>query len=401
MSVTDQYARGIALYQQGQYDQAIESLTAVAGGSDLSGRLGRYYLGRALRVAGFDAGRAGDLDGAVRFIRQAAEAIGPTAELTGYLANLYARTVVVPDRNDDPAEQVAAAAMEQYHAGRPTEALMTLQQGCRDHRQSASLHLSAGMILAGQDRLGEARRHFLRAIECDCSCPEAYRYLGLCDGSEGRFATALGYLQRALSLRPADLPLAREVLVMARAAACEGETVNLRLPDDVGTASERDLDRLAELIPVESDLIGAFLALPAGPADEEIFGVLSVVMDVVLTRHGDYADMQHRQALVHQRLGRDAKALRHARKAVAINGEYVQGRFLAGSLLLDADPTGAAEHLRRAVTAGGDYADVHATLGLAYQRLGQIDAARLEMRRSLEINENYAPAAEALQRMVA
>jgi tetratricopeptide (TPR) repeat protein len=283
----------------------------------------------------------------------------------------------------------------------PLQALMALQDAIRRHRHSSRLHLVAGMILTGQDRLDDARRHFLRAAERDCSCYEAYRYLGLCDASQGKFAPAVSHLTRALSQRPADLSLARETLTVAKAAMAEGLMVRTTFTDHVGATLESDLDRLAELILTENDFAVVPLGLPVSEADEEIFGVFSTVMDVVLARHGEYADMQHRQAMMQQRLGRPQRALTHVLKALAVNPTFVQARFLAGALLLDTDPTAAAEHLRRAVAAGGDYADVHATLGTAYERLGRTDAARVELRRSLEINNSYAPAAEALKRLVA
>ncbi|MFW6146642.1 MAG: tetratricopeptide repeat protein [Planctomycetota bacterium] len=395
MSVVEDYIRGTTLYVQGSYAKAEEALAPLAGGSLVVGRFARYYLGRCLLARAAGAAANGAADEVPRWVHRAAKLLGGRADLAGYLAGLYARHVDTTDHRPglDEEDSVRLAAVAQARQGRPLEALSTLRRALRTHPQSAPLHLTAGMILAGQDRFGEAAQHFQRATQCDCACAEAYRYLGLCHAAAGRFGAALGLLKRALSIDPADLALIREALSTARAAG-----TTLALPSHVDGPREADLDRLAALVLGESDFVEAVLALPAGAVDAEIFGVLATVMGLVLADHGDYADMHYRQALLQRRLGRRDRALAHAERAVAINDGYVRARFLAGSLRVDAHPRAAAEHLRRAVSAGGDEADVHATLGMAYQRLGRIRAARRERERSIEINSNDTSAAEALAR---
>ncbi|NLF29925.1 MAG: tetratricopeptide repeat protein [Planctomycetes bacterium] len=394
MSVVEDYIRGTDLLVRGSYIEAERVLAPIARGGGLVGRFGRYYLGRCLRAQGVAAAAAGAPAEAAAAVRRAAELLGGRADLAGYLAALYARHVdSAHERAADEEEQARLRAIAQGRQGRAMEALSTLRTALCAHPQSAPLHLAAGMVLAAQDRFDEAAGQFQLATQCDCACAEAYRRLGHCRAAEGRFDEALGLIRRALSIDPGDLTLIRETLTAARAAGAA-----VVLPAEVGAPREEDLRRLAALVLGETDFVQALLALPAAAADGEIFGVLALVMDLVLAHHDDYADMHYRAALVQRRLGRREAALAHAERAVALNDGYVQARFLAGSLLVDCDPRAAAEHLRRAVSAGGDWADVHATLGAAYQRLGQSQDARREMARSLQINSNYTPAAEAMAR---
>ena len=404
MTATDDYREGIACYKRGRYVLASDRLTAIAGGSDLLGRLGRYWLGRACRDAAMDSAAHGDLEGADQRIRRAAQLVGPHADLARYLGGLYGGRIAMRPAEPVASDSVAAIATEAQdlcRSGRKAEALMLLYQGIRTHGPQSQLHLPAGMILAGQDRIDEARRHFLKAAQYDCSCGQAHRYLGLCDVAEGAFRKAVGRMERALSLNPGDLALIRELLSIVRAAQADGHDIRLTAPADLSVPAVEDIQRLASVVLADSDWVSAFFDLPVSDADEEIFGLLSMVLDMVLAEHSDYADIHDRQSRVCGRLGMTDRAIVHARRAAEINPRYVGGRYHLGALLMAVDPPAAAEHLRGAVDAGGDYADIHATLGVIYERLGKVDDARRELARSLEINCDYAPAREALGRLVA
>lgn len=350
MSVVEDYIRGTALYDQGSYAEAQEALAPIARGRGLLGRFGRYYLGRCLLARAVAAAATGALDDAGAAVRRVAELVGGRADLAGYLAGLYARHVEIAHDGPelDTEDRLRREAIALAREGRTNDALDALRTALDAQPQSAPLHLTAGMVLTWQDRLDEAAEQFHHATQCDCAYTEAYRCLGRCHAAAGRFDVAAGLLRRALSIDPGDLALVHEALAAARAAG-----VSLTLPVGVGTPREADLDRLAALVEAESDFVEALLALPAGAADGEIFAVLGSVMDVVLAHHAGYADMHYRQALLQRRLGRLDRALAHAERAVAINGGDVQARFLAGSLLVESDPTVAADHLRRAVSAGG------------------------------------------------
>lgn len=411
MTAAHSYSQGISLYRQGRYDEAAGALSTVVDEPGLLGQLARYYQAQACRQAGLEMARAGQLQGAQEYLRRTMKLMGPNADLAGYLARIYMQMgmhdraeaqleAVAETHRDRPAAQ-AALAMAQHHNGRTTQAMLTLGAALRDHPDSAELHEAMGLALSREDRHKEAARHFAKAIECDCLRADAHYHLGLCEAAQGRCAEAARRLERAHSLRPNDVLLAYQLAIIARAAAEQGTPVQLTLREPTTTPAESDLRHLADFVASENDFVMAFLSLPVSPADEELFGLISAVLDTALELHPTYADLHYRQSLVCLRLGNAAGAVEHAQQAVTINPHYVQARIHLARLLAEAEPALAADHLHMAIESGGEYADAHALLGEVYCRLGNPVQAQVELHHALEINPRYKLAGEAMRRLVA
>jgi tetratricopeptide (TPR) repeat protein len=169
----------------------------------------------------------------------------------------------------------------------------------------------------------------------------------------------------------------------------------LSVPDRASLAG------LVEQISRDSEMVLAMLQLPENDADDELFGALSGLLELALEQHEARADLHHRQALVLDRLGRQDEAIAHARRAVEINPQFVQAHILLGSLLMGRQPQAAESHLRQAVASGGDYADVHLRLADLARQAGNLEQARAELARALEINGNYEQAKAALADLAA
>ena len=278
---------------------------------------------------------------------------------------------------------------------------MTLHEALRQHPSSAELHVHLGLMLCREGRMDKAAKSFQWATECDCSRADAYYYRGLCEAALGHCAAAVRDLERALSLQPDNVLMAYQLAAVARAAAEQGSPVQIRLPEPSRAPATSHLRYLAEFVCKEPDFISAFLALPDSPADEELFGLLSAILETALEMHPGYADLHFRQALVLQRVGNAVAAREHAQRAVEINPNYVQGQILYGRLLAEHEPPEAALHLQMAVECGGDYADVHTLLAQLYHRMGRLDEARTELHSALRVNGDYAPARQALASLAA
>jgi len=405
------FARGIRLYRQGMYRQAKTELTNASATGGVLGRIARYYRGRACYEAAVGLARQGDLAGTQAYLGRSAGLLGRSSDLAVYLARAYgavgrrrraeAKLNAAADLSHGDPNIVARLARTQARDGRTVEAMMTLRAALREHPDAAELHLQAGLVLSRQGRLSEAGEHFRRACECDCCSAPAHRYLGLCKAAEGRCAEAVGHLSRAHALRPHDIVCAYELASVARAAADRPYDCPLRLQPIVTPSDSNSLRDLAEFVTAESDFVGAMLSLPPSEIDSELFSLLSAVMDLALEIHERYADLHYRQALILRRLDDHEGAAGHARRALEINGRYVQARILLGKLLVQTDPAAAIEQLTAAVTLGGDYADVHAELGGLYQAAGDTDKARRAWTRALEINHSFTKASDALRRLAA
>lgn len=410
MSAASSYSRGIELFRRGRYDQAVAVLCTVTDEPGLIGRLARFYQAQACRQAGVELARAGNLVAAQEYLQRTIRLIGTNADLAHYLARLYtqmglhdraeAHYDAAASHRDSPAVR-AALARAQHRAGRSAQAMITLGEALHAFPDAPELHVQAGLMLARDERYAAAADEFRRAIECDCLCDEAHYHLGLCEAAQGRCAEAARHLERALQLRPHDVLLAYQLALTARAAADAGQSILLRLPEASTPSGQTYMQQLADFVAREADFVAAFLSLPPSEADEELFGLLSAVLDTALADHGDYADLHLRQSLVQRRLGNADKSVAHARRAVEINADFVQARIQLAGLLAEQAPADAVRHYEHAVRSGGDYADVHAALGDLYDRLGRPDHAAAALRRALEINCNYSRAREALRRLAA
>lgn len=411
MTAATGYSQGIRLFQQGRYDEAVAALAPVAPEPGLIGQLARYYQAQACREAGLQLARDGQLKAAQEYLRRTIKLIGPSADLACYLARIFdqmgrhdraeAQLDMVAQAYPDNAVMQARLAVAQTRAGRPAAAMITLRDAIRMHPDSAELHIQMGLLLAREDCVVEARESFRRAVECDCLSADAHYYLGLCEAAQGEYIAAVRSLERVASLRSDDVMAAYHLAVVARAAVEQGHDVRLSLRTFAAPPATTHLKHLADFVAIESDFISAFLSLPVSDADEQLFTVLSAVLETALQAHPRYADLHLRLSLVERRLGRISEAVAHAREAVDINPKYVQAWIVLGELQGEAEPAAAVDCFERAIRSGGNYADVHTSLAEGLIRLGRKDQAHSELRQALQINGQYKRAQQALERLAA
>ena len=411
-SEVDSYTTGMALYRAGRYDRALERLAGVCGREDLLGNLARFYTGMSHRALGIEALRRGALEPAQRHLRAAVGTLGREADLTSYLAAIYANTAryracatemeKVCDDDQAGPEAWRKLAQAQWRAGRRAEAYMTLTAAGRRFRLDPGLNLQLGLCYAAEERFAEAYECFRVAVEADCTNPEAHCCLAWSAAAQGAVQTAARSLQRALDLRPSDLMVALQLTLAAKAAAENGRPVVLRLPEPTPTPATSQVRQLANYVTAESDFIEAFLALPASPADAELFKMLAGILQMALAEHSQYADLHHYCGRVFRRLGRTGRALHHARRAVQINPRYVQALVALARMYAEQDELArAVGYVRRAIECGADWPDIHCLAGEWMIRLRRGEEAQTHLRRALQLKATYPRAAEALASLAA
>ncbi len=410
--VPRQYVTGMGYYCRRLHRQAVAELAHLRTRKDPTGNLARYYEGMSLRAMGLKAMASGRWDEAESHLRSAIKCIGRNADLSDYLAASYACTrrfdrctrqaeTSAELRSDDPAAW-RRFAQAQWQSGRRAEAHLTLRQAVRRLDQTAGLYIQIGLFLGAEGDLGGAAGAFTQAIEADCTNGDAHYYLALATLAGGDVVQAAKGLQRALELRPTDLMLAYQLAKVAHAAAERGTTLILRPFDLHPLPGRSQVDQLARYVTVEGDFIEAFLALPRSPVDEELFGLLSGVLEVALADHPDYADLQFHFSRVCQRLGRTLEAIGHADQAVRINPRFIKAQIhLAELYAQNGQAPLATKHLRQAVSAGADWADVHCRLGEILLAAGQPSTARWHLQRAVQLNAGYDRATKALSAMAA
>ena len=411
MTAVEAFRQGIHWFRQGRYDDAAAALADPAGKPGVLGKLARHYQGRAHYQAGLTLARAGRLYDALMRLRQARQILGDRASLAALLAQLC-QAAGASDRaeaqlqaagagGDGPAKVELDLADLQLHLGRPQQAMLTLHDALRRHPEESGLHLRMGLLLAQQEEYWQAKKHLLRCVDLAPQDAEAHYWLGMCEAALDAPAAAAASLGRAHALRPDRIIWAYQLALACRAAAQRGLPVQVPLAPPAAQPDRASLAGLVEQISRDSEIVLAMLQLPENDADDELFGSLSGLLELALEQHEERADLHHRQALVLDRLGKLDEAIAHARRAIEINPEFVQAHILLGSLLAGRQPQAAQEHLRHAIASGGDYADVHVRLAALAKEAGNIEQARTELVRALEINADYEQAKAALEALAA
>ncbi len=344
-------------------------------------------------------------------IKRARDVLGDSSSVALLLASLC-RAAGNADRaeahlqsagggGEGPAKVELDLADLQIRTGRSQQAMLTLCDALRRHWREPILHLRMGLLYARQEDYSQARKHLSFCVQFAPKNADGHYWLGMCHAVINDPAQAAMSLARAHELRPDRVVWAYQLAQVTRAAADRGIQVDLPIVPAAAPADKSSLAGLVETICRDSEIVLAMLAVPESDADEELFGSLCGLLELALEQHPNRADLHHRQSLVLDRMGQLDEAIKHARRAVAINPQYVQAHILLGSLLAESEPAIAQEHLKCAIAAGGDYADVHVRLAEIAKQAGKVEQARAELERALEINSDYEQAREALEALAA
>jgi tetratricopeptide (TPR) repeat protein len=307
-------------------------------------------------------------------------------------------------QGDDAVANWRKLALAQWRAGDRTQAYLTLTKAMRKLGPEAQLHLQKGLFHAAEEDFELARQSLARAAEADCTCAEAHYCLGLVASAGGDTRLAVRSLQRAFHLRPADVGIAYQVALAARAAAGNGYHVVVHLPDACGSnnADTSQVRQLARYVAGESDFVESFLALPVSQVDPELFEVLLGVIQMALAEHPRYADLQFNCARALGRLNRRSEALEFARRAIEINPRYVKALMYLGQLSAeDGNTAEAIQYMQKAIACGADWPDVHCMTAGLMRQANQVASARAHLERALQLNAGYVRAAKELALLAA
>lgn len=399
---------------RGCFAQAAKELQGLIGQDDTIGLLSRYHYALAHRSLSGKALAAGNFQAAQRHLKTAMDAVGSDCGLGSVLAGLYARGHKPTEclRETEKASATRAGknspefhrrlAQAQWQAGRRQEAALTLSQAFRRFGPTGTLHLQQGLFHAAESKFPEARKSLARAAEALCDNPDAHRYLGLAAAAMGDAPAAARSFQRALDLQPDDLMLAYQLSLAARSAAAAGVDIIVRLPAPKPIPTNGNLHALAERIAAEPDLVEALCSLPNNDLDNNLFALLAGAAELAIEDHPGYADLHLAASQAYARLGQHNAARARAETSLEINPAYIRARLHLAELCASGGLAAeAAGHYKRAVSDGADWPDVHLRASEALAGCGRNGDARRHLRRALELNAGFAPAAQALEALAA
>lgn len=410
---SDGYQRGVLLYQQGRYAQAIDQLRPLASRQTLVGQVASYYCGLACRQLGTAALGDGRFEEAQHHIRDAMGHLGERADLASFLAGIYARGGQIEQcaaqagkaadlATGSPAHQ-RTSALAQWQAGKRPEAILALSAAVRRFPLDASLHRQMGLFHAAQNESSFARRELSLAAELDGADVEARHQLALAAAAEGDMIDAARHLQRALELRPGDLLIAYQLSLAAAACAQAGRAVAIRLSDAAtSSGTENRCRQLASFVAREPDFVDALLGLPPSGADKELLELVLSAVRMALSEHPRFADLHLHCGRILSRLGRAEEAADCIEVATAINPRFVRAQIELAKVLSSLDRTDeATAALDAAIAAGADWPDVHCLAGELLCRSGRRQQGRAHFERALLLKKGYQRAAKALESLAA
>jgi len=359
--------RGICLLNAGQFDQAEIAFREAIGlggrGETLASYLAASLVGQGKAEAAIDT--------------------------LGHCAEHNPSSIVTRIRH----------ALALSSAGKKDEAIDALRCAVEENPECAQLHFQLGTLLTTLERFEEAELRFTQALNIDRDYAEARISLAMCYGVRGAPEESVAQLQRAQAQRPHDARIGLLLAQAARAAQHQGSAIHVRtnMTDDDPLNDDQGIEELSRVIADEPDFVDAFLSIPVGDVDEEVFAMLLKTLELALERHPEQAELHFHCGRVHDRLGQHLDAIDHNEQAVEIDSKFTRALIELGKLYRKTDRmTDAATRLEQAVAAGAEYADVYYLLGNLYRDLGMVGRARTAYRRALLINHRYQEAKEAL-----
>lgn len=290
-------------------------------------------------------------------------------------------------------------ALSSWQVGDHESAINALREGISENPNHAELHFQLGTLLATIENYDEAELRFTQAITIDRDHSEALVSLALCCGVRNSPQEAIRYLQKAQAKRRHDARIGLLLAQAAKAAHQRGQFVRVRadMPPSVEYADRTGIEELSRVIEADPDFVDAFLSIPSGEVNEDVFALLLRTIELALERAPEHAELHYHCGRVLDRLGRREDAISLNERAVALDPLFTRALIELGTLYRKTDRSAdATSRLEQAVAAGADYADVHYLLGNLYLDQGLLDRAKASYRRALHINDGYHAALEAL-----
>ena len=407
------YVEGLNCFRRGDYRSAVDDLTELAQGDDLVGRICRYYLGVARRNLGIEAISDGHFEEAERHFRSAMSCVGRRSGLVRYLANVYAPAVhespsldelrTSAENESNVPERWLMLSRAQWRSGNRDEAMVTVGSALDRLGDHGGLHMQYALFFAAEQQFSEALHCLYRAASVDDQNHEVHYNLGLIHAAMGNIREASVSFSRAWQLDPENLLYPVQLALASRAMKETSQLVSVNPPDMIESLPDkRQTSSLSACIEHDTDILDAFLNLPASEVDQELFGILAGLLQRSLAEHPNYADIRHRYSQVLQRLGGYSLAILHARNSVEINPNYVQGLIQLGRLEHDAGRHAeAVTCLERAINCGADWPDIHCLVGEVMLQCNMPRRAEGHFERALELKGDYSRAQEALASLAA
>jgi tetratricopeptide (TPR) repeat protein len=339
-----QFRTGLALHQQGQLLRAEQIYTSIlqADPADFD----------ALHMLGVVALQTNRLPMALDLLQRA----------------------VVRSPRAYPAHSNLAHA--QRLAGRPSDALASIEKVVRLKPDFAEAHLNRGNLLRELGRAKDALAAYGKAIALNPGYAEAHANRGLLLAELGRLPEALSSLDRATELRPAD----------AQAQYARGIVLkDLHRPQDALAALDAAIAITPDIAPFHTER-GIVLA-QLGRLEDAIAS-----QDRALALEPGSVSARYNRTTARRDLGQLDAALADTDQALAASSDPMLHNLRSDILLRLARPAEAVEALDAAIALAPDNAELWSNRATSREALVRFDDALSDCDHALALNPRLAAA---------
>ncbi|MCK4549185.1 MAG: tetratricopeptide repeat protein, partial [Candidatus Krumholzibacteria bacterium] len=408
------YRMGVIHHQRGELDESLEMLGRAIG-------LNESYFEAVcfLGIVLHEKGRIEDADTVFkRALELGADNPGPISKfLSDHIAG---RSTEIPPLarlreimyTDTDFDSLMREGVESYNTGHYERAIELFNEAAGLHPDYADVRFKLGLSMLRHGNHEEARAQLLESLRINDHYTEARFYLGVSYLDEKLYREALPHFKRAVLEKPGYADLQCYLgstyfylgeLKKARAVLDQALELSPGYPKAryyyglllYALGEKKDaVEYLSGGIPeIErpgaANINLALVYLKEGNLEEAM-----VVLKEVLAAGGESADVLYFLGEVYMRMSRFDEAEELFGRALDINPSFLRAREkLAVLLVRREDYKGAEEILGN---NGDDFADVFKIMGDIKYFRGELDAAEVLYRKSLDINSEYSEAVISL-----
>ena len=248
--------------------------------------------------------------------------------------------------------------------------------------EKARPHNNLGVVLAKQDRIVEAIKHYSVALQINPNYADAHSNLGILLGKQGKTTEAIQHYSEALRIKSG---FAEAHNNLGTLLAEKGKLVEA-------------IQHYAEALRINPDFKQAHNNLGALYAKQGRTAEAVQHYDEALRINPDYAEAHHNLGILLATQGKTTEAIQHYSEALRINPDNAAAHNNLGiALSKQGETTEAIQHYSEALRIDPDYVEAHHNLGNALiAEKGPTDQAIGYFTKALQIKPDYVDAYNSL-----
>ena len=245
-------------------------------------------------------------------------------------------------------------------------------------------HMNLGALFQRTGQLAKSIEHIQKAIVLQPKSATTHGNLGRAYRLAGQHARAILHLEKANTLRPRHT---RTLVDLALACSDAGQ-------------NDRAIELLKETVAIQPEHAAAHANLGA------VYGIIGrydtgiQYLERALELQPDHARAHRNLGLIHRARGRYPEAIEHLEKALELQGGQANAMAYLniGDTYYDmGEHEKAVPYFQKAIQINPNHANAHLLLGLSYRALNRGGEARVQFKKTLELEPDHPQASQIRQ----